>query len=49
MDAMAASMSSEKRHRVIDVLLLQAFKGDAEAANHWKQKAVADMAAEDGS
>ena len=26
-DAMAASMTSEKRHRVIDVLVLKAFKG----------------------
>jgi hypothetical protein len=31
-DAMAASMTSEKRHRVIDVLVLKAFKGNVEAA-----------------
>ena len=42
-DAMAASMTSEKRHRVIDVLVLKAFKGTVEAAHQWKQKAVADM------
>ena len=42
-DAMAASMTSEKRHRVIDVLVLKAFKGNVEAAHQWKQKAVADM------
>ena len=38
-------MSSEKRHRVIDVLLLKAFKENVEAANQWKQKTVAEMAA----
>ena len=40
-DALADSMSSENRNRVIDPLVLQAFKGDVEAANEWKQKAVA--------